>query len=81
MIEYEDAGHNTVSVVIWVDSDFRWYFPFFVIDVSAVYCVHKDSLYRTAIVMKVIKSDIQWKDTLKNNIYLKDSVKRQEVSN
>ena len=43
--------------------------------------MHKDSLYRTAIVMKVIKSDIQWKDTLKNNIYLKDSVKRQEVSN
>ena len=41
--------------------------------------MHKDSLYRTAIVMKVIKSDIQWKDTLKNNIYLKDSVKRQEV--
>ena len=31
--------------------------------------------------MKVIKSDIQWKDTLKNNIYLKDSVKHQEVLN
>ena len=43
--------------------------------------MHKDSLYRTAIVMKVIKSDIQWKDTLKNNIYLKDSVKLQEVLN
>ena len=43
--------------------------------------MHKDSLYRTAIVMKVIKSDIQWKDTLKNKIYLKDSVKRQEVLN
>ena len=41
--------------------------------------MHKDSLYRTAIVMKVIKSDIQWKDTLKNDKYLKDSVKHQEV--
>ena len=43
--------------------------------------MHKDSLYRTAFVMKVIKSDIQWKDTLKNNKYLKDSVKHQEVLN